>query len=213
MLDIKTDIDAALAKFRAALDPKQLPFAAARALTRTAVEIQAQVREEMPQRFTLRRQWIVQGIRVERATKDNLRASVFTMDEFMGRQERGGTKAPKQDQHLAIPMPAVRRTKRDLIREADLPKNLGRAEITKTLRNGKTITRKGAGGAAFKTEVNGRLFLVRRRNGKLEFLYLLVPRADIQKRLGLEEIGTRVGRARFAQLLRESWEDAVRTAR
>lgn len=166
----------------------------------------------MPSRFTLRRQWIVQGIRIEKATKDNLTATIYSKDAFMGRQEVGGTKTPKYDRHLAIPMRAVKRYKSGLIADADLPKNLGQAQFS-VRRGGKDVARRGAGGSVFKLVSNGRTFLCRRRNGQVELLYLLVPRADVHKRLGLGDDAIKVARVQFSNNLRDSLEYAMRTAR
>lgn len=211
-ISVQTDIENAIRKLRSITEQQQFRFAVAKALTNTAYEVQKEVRKNMPQRFVLRRQWIVQGIRVEKATKGKLEAVVYSKDEFMSRQETGGTKAPKFDQHLAIPMRAVRRTKSDLINAADLPSNLGKAEFT-VRRGQKTMQRRGAGGSVFKLVANGKTYLCRRRNGKVELLYLLVPRAQVRKRLGMGDDGQKVARARFVQNLEDALEYAVRTAR
>ena len=155
-------------------------------------------RAEMPARFTLRRQWIVNGIRVEKATKANLVATVFSRDAFMGLQEFGGQKDPRK-RFIAIPTKAVRRTKSDIIAKSDRPQNLGaRAEV---------IEYKGNKWLALKRARSGR------SGNELRLLYLLVPRAQLHERLGLREIGTRVTRERFMQIWRQCLEDALPTSR
>jgi hypothetical protein len=211
-ISVAAEIQTAIAKLQTLAEAKQFRFSVAKALTQTAVEIQREVKNNMPSRFTLRRQWIVQGIRMEKATKDNLTATVYSKDVFMGRQEVGGTKTPKYDQHLAIPMRAVRRYKSGMINPADLPKNLGQAQFT-VKRGGKDAARRGAGGSVFKLVSNGRTFLCRRKNGKVELLYMLVPRAKVEKRLGLADDAVKVARARFSSNLRDALEYAMRTAR
>ena len=211
-VSVKADIDKALRQIQTVSEAKQLRFAIAKALTSTAADVQKEVRKNMPDRFTLRRQWVVNGIRMEKATKENLTATVYSKDVFMGRQEVGGTKTPKFDHHLAIPMRAVRRYKSDIINPADLPSNLGKAEFS-VKRGGKTVARRGAGGTAFKIVSNGRTFLCRRRNGKVELLYMLIPKAQVKKRLGLGEDALKVARSRFALNLQEAMEYAMRTAR
>jgi hypothetical protein len=52
-----------------AVQQRQVPFAAAQALTFTALDVQAQVRRDMRQDFTIRRDWVISGIRVTPATK------------------------------------------------------------------------------------------------------------------------------------------------
>jgi Family of unknown function (DUF6441)/Bacteriophage HK97-gp10, putative tail-component len=211
-ISVAAEIQTAIAKLQTLAEAKQFRFSVAKALTQTAVEVQREVKKNMPSRFTLRRQWIVQGIRMEKATKDNLTATVYSKDAFMGRQEVGGTKTPKYDQHLAIPMRAVRRYKSGMINPADLPANLGQAQFT-VKRGGKDAARRGAGGSVFKLVSNGRTFLCRRKNGKVELLYMLVPRAKVEKRLGLADDAVKVARARFSENLRDALEYAMRTAR
>lgn len=185
-------------KLRSITEKQQFAFAAARALTQTAYEIQTEVKRNMPERFTLRRDWIVKGMRVEKATKSKLEARVYSRDRFMGLQEHGGTKNPLGN-YLAIPTSIVKRTPKDLVKKFDRPAALGdRASVI---------------------EVNGNKFLALKKprkaaNGqKLRLMYLLVPRAQIDKRLKLGDDGMRIARARFVDNLRRSLEDAVRTAR
>lgn len=211
-ISVKTDIESAISQLQTIAEAKQMRFAVAKALTATAVEVQQEVRKNMADRFTLRRQWIVQGIRVDKATKENLTATIYSKDAFMGRQEVGGTKTPKYDQHLAIPMRAVRRYKSGMINPADLPSNLGQASFT-VKRGGKEAARRGAGGSVFKLVSKGRTFLCRRRNGQVELLYMLIPKADVKKRLGLAEDAQKIAKARFGINLRDAMEYAMRTAR
>lgn len=197
-ISVASDIAKAAAKLRSITEAQQFRFAVATALTRTAYDVQKEVRANMPQRFTLRRDWIVRGIMVDRATKLNLTARVYSRDKFMGRQEAGGPKDPLRN-YIAIPTKAVRRTAKDLIRRTELPSSLGdRAHIV-------TVN------------VNKFLALKKARKGKakneLRLLYLLVPRARVNPRLGLGQDGRRVAPVKFAEHLRQALQDAVRTAR
>lgn len=198
VITVESDLRRAIEQLRSLAALKQVQFATAKALTLTAVEVQRQVRAEMPARFTIRRQWIVNGIRVEKATKANLVATVFSRDAFMGLQEFGGQKDPRK-RFIAIPTKAVRRTKSDIIAKSDRPQNLGaRAEV---------IEYKGNKWLALKRARSGR------SGNELRLLYLLVPRAQLHERLGLREIGTRVTRERFMPIWRQCLEDALRTSR
>lgn len=197
-ISVATDINKAVAKIRSITEAQQLRFATARALTQTAVEVQQEVRRNMPSRFQLRRQWIVQGIRVDRATKQALVATVYSRDKFMRLQESGGTKSPMRN-YIAIPTSLVRRTPRELIRRSDRPQALGdKAEVI-DFRGDKYIALKKPRRAA-----NGQ---------RLRLLYLLATRAGIRKRLGLETDGDQIVRRNFAANLQRALEDAVRTAR
>ena len=199
MLTMQSDIEKALRQLKALTDPKQLNFAIAKALTQTAVEVQKELRRNMPSRFTIRRPWIVQGIRVERATKQNLEAVVYSRDDFMELQETGGTKNPRR-RYLAIPTKAVRRTKTQMIAKADRPGALGeRAEVVEYNGNKWIALKKARRGA--------------NKGGQLRLLYLLIPRAELKERLGLEKDGLKIAPERFGPLLEKALEEALRTAR
>lgn len=194
-LNVQSDLLRAMTQLRSITEAEQFRFAAARALTKTAVEVQAEVRRNMPSRFTLRRQWVVKGIVVDKATKQDLTATVRSRDKFMGLQEVGGPKSPLR-QYLAVPTRLVRRTKTDMIAKSDRPKNLG--------------------DKAAVVEYNGRKWLALKKGrgvNKLRLLYLLVPRANITERLGLRKDGMTVARGRFLANLADTLAAAVRSAR
>ncbi|MCE2830535.1 MAG: hypothetical protein LW709_02705 [Oxalobacteraceae bacterium] len=197
-MNIQSNIKQAVAKLQSITDAKQLPFAIARALTVTARDVQDEVRNNLAQRFTLRNNWVRQGIQIQRATKQNLEAMVFSRDAFMGLQEVGGAKSPLGN-YLAVPTSLVRRTPKDMIRKADRPKSLGnKAEVIEFM---------GRKWLALKRSRKGR------NKNDLRLMYLLVPRADIEPRLKLRDDGLRVSQAVFQRRLQESLELALRTAR
>jgi hypothetical protein len=197
-LSVQTDIERQAQRLRSLTEAKQLRFAATVAVNRAAYEVQREVRGNMPSRFTIRRQWVVQGIRVERATPAKIEATVYSRDKFMALQELGGPKSPLRN-YLAIPTKAVRRTKTDIIRKADRPAALGdKVHIVEVKGNKYLALKKARKG----------------RNGnELRLLYLLVPRAQIHERLGLAKDGLQVVRARFPLLLQQALDEAVARAR
>lgn len=197
-ISVQTDIERAMAQLSSITEAQQFRFATARALTQTAVEVQTEVRKNMPGRFTIRRDWVIKGIQIERATKANLTATVFSRDKFMALQETGGVKGALRN-YLAIPTSMVRRTPKDVIRKADRPAALGDKVSVVEFKGHKYLAlkkpRRGANGQ------------------RLRFLYLLVPRAHLHERLGLSKDGQRVARARFVENLQASLAQAVASAR
>jgi hypothetical protein len=103
---------------------QQLPFATARALTWTARDAQADVRQGMPGHFTLRNRFTQQEVRFTAATKTNLTAEIGSSSrtDYMQRQETGGIKTPR-GRHIAVPVNA-RRGKTGIIRRANRPSAL-----------------------------------------------------------------------------------------
>lgn len=197
LLSVQSDLMQAIKKLRSLTEAQQMKFAAAKALTKTAIEAQAEVKKNMPSRFTIRRQWVIQGIRVERATKSNLTATVYSRDKFMGLQELGGPKSPLRN-YIAVPTRAVRRTPKDMIKKAERPGALGDKVHVIDYKGHKWLALKDARkGAA----------------GHLRLLYLLIPRAQVKNRLGLRADAMKVARSRFRENLRDALAEAVRTAR
>jgi len=106
---LKLDVTADIAKATEHLSDlvrQHVPNAAAKALTRTAIDARDAVRDGLPERFNLRRPWISRGIGVTPAKPRTLMAEVWSRDRFMALQETGGTKSGK----LAIPVGSMAQT-------------------------------------------------------------------------------------------------------
>lgn len=196
-ISVSDEINKALHQLQSVAEAKQFRFAVAKALTVTAAQVQAEVRQNMPGRFQIRKDWVIKGIKMEKATKDDLTATVYSRDAFMGLQEVGGPKDPR-GHYLAIPTISVRRTPRELIRKSDRPKALGE-KATIVDYNGKKWLALRSG------PYHKRL----RKEGRLRLMYLLIPVAQIQKRLGLGEDAMKVVRMRFSQNLKDALEYAM----
>lgn len=210
-IGVKSNIDKLVASL-SAFDERQLPYTIALALTRTAYDAQKEVRAAMPSEFILRRPHVQRGIRVEAARRNNLVATVYSIDPFMARQEYGGQKIPMDGgKSIAIPL-AARPDPRGIIPEELLPANLGKAEYTIS-RNGNLVTKKGTGGAAFRMVSNGRTYLALRTPAGLKMMYLLVPSAHITPRLNLGEITMRVVKQQLAHNFILAAREAMATRR
>lgn len=162
-----------------ALASGDLRFGVAKGLTSLANGIRDKVKQELPQRFTLRTSWWSRGpyaIKTQMANKQTLTASVFTDAPWMEMQEEGGTKIPTKSKRLAIPMEAVKRTKRDLVSKNQKPRALAKAFIIHTK--------------------SGHDFMaVRIGRGKrsvMKLMWLLEKKATIKKRFGFHETAQKV---------------------
>ncbi|WP_141732401.1 hypothetical protein [Oligoflexus tunisiensis] len=100
-----------------------------KALNRTADKAASAVKADLSQRFTMRNQWTRKGIRVDQASGDDLDARVYSVDEYMVKQQDGETWKPKG--YVAIPRGA-RASARALIPRGMFPNALrGRKDVFK----------------------------------------------------------------------------------
>jgi hypothetical protein len=133
-ISVTSNIQKVAQRFAGQINAKNIRFATAVSLTQMAQGAQASVRDKMPKAkggpFHVRRNWVLNGVRIKSATKTNLEAAVFSLDsggrrDFMGRQERGGVKRNVSGgEHIAVPLRAVRPTPQALIPQGYKPKNL-----------------------------------------------------------------------------------------
>jgi hypothetical protein len=104
-------------------------FHLVRFLTMTAKDSVKDLREDLPQKFTLRGSWVSMGLRFDPATMENPEARVYSLDDYMFKQEEGETYRPEG--HVAIPWGA-RPNKNRPIPSQLLPRALrGRRDIFK----------------------------------------------------------------------------------
>jgi hypothetical protein len=194
---------------------KQTNFAAASALTLTAKEVQKRVQKEIHGSFQVRTDWDVRGplaIKVKPATKQDLVAWVGTGFEALEKfveKENGVIVDLPQGRYFAIPTSNVRRTKRDLIRKAQLPRALiGRDFIIKTRKRNILVLfqRRGRKGSRSKN---------RSAHGdpNLFAMYILYPQRKIKEQDFLFGPSRQVFEGRFASILAQQFEKAFATAR
>lgn len=180
---------------------KNIRFATAAALTKTAQDGQKASREALAANFTLRGNWSNPSnkfeIRIKPAKKDNLEAQVTTLADWLKLHEEGATKLPSR-KFIAIPTDNVRRNKRDIITKGNRPGALrGKNTFVIDTKSGPVIfQRKGKG-----------------KREKLVALYILEPKAKIKKHSSFYEPIGKAVRANFKQNWTEAVKQAFATAR
>lgn len=104
----------------------QIPYALEQSLNDTAFKAREVIQARMPQKFIIRKRWVVQGVRVDKAKKSDMvrygfiEAAVKHLDENMTKQETGGTIIPKK-RSIAIPGAKLRTTKTQSISKRRRP--------------------------------------------------------------------------------------------
>lgn len=179
---------------------KQVPFAVASALTKTAFDARAAEIRDMPQRFHLRAKALPRvAVKVEKAKKrdwpHHCEAAVGIPEKFrfIADHELGTVRRSTKGGRLAIPTRVIKRTARGKIRKSQKPAVVARR---KTVREHDEM-------------------LLRRRRGRdrREVLYFLRPKVRIRPSLRMGETVSRAVRKRFYSNFQEAFEHAVRTAR
>lgn len=190
-----------------AIEKKQVPFATARALTRTAQACQKDIQEAIPKRFNTTKKWWMKqqptGVKVTPAKKADLQAVVYTRAYFADLQEKGGIKTSYQGGGILVPTENVPKYGR---------KSGGAAKVIA----GKKIMRKGGkpGGSPFLTMKSGHKGIFRRKSKKaVELLYTYVPRASINARFGFATMAKQSAQKHFDKEFQKSLQAALRTAR
>ncbi|MBF0629275.1 MAG: hypothetical protein HQL91_13750 [Magnetococcales bacterium] len=178
---------------------REIRFAASMALTTTAKDAQAEVRRQLPQRFTIRTGWVAKGIHVRAANKRDLQASVRVLDPFMAMQESGGNKSGLFGKDLGVPVGA-RPTPTSITRPGSFP--------------GAMLQRKGYFIAPIRkgSSVKG----VWRRTGKgrrerMKLMYLFSRQVRLKPRFGFHETVRKVALQNFPRRFTEALQKALAT--
>lgn len=186
---------------------RQIPFATARALTRTAQAGQKDIQEAIPNIFnTTKKWWLKQqptGIKIKPAKKTDLEAVIYTRAYFAKLQEQGGIKTSYQGGGILVPTERVPKYGR---------KSGGAAKVIA----GKKILRRGgkANASPFLTMKSGHKGVFRRKSKKtVELLYTFTPRASIQPRFGFHRLAMQSAKKHFGKEFHKSLKSALRTAR
>jgi hypothetical protein len=200
-VEIKVDIDGLDATKQHFTNlTKQLPFATALALTRTAKEVQREEIAHIRNEFTVRGSWLREGGRfgvgITPASKENLVAVVETRAPWLEAHEEGTVRTP-EGAHFAIPQKDVRRTKTQVIARSQRPKALKRAFKIETKKGFPLLVQRVGRG----------------KNSILRVMYQLTGRARIAPSLRFVETGRAVVEKVWRRIFSEALDRAIRTAR
>ena len=193
----------------------QVPFATSVAINNTAKGIQTVQREGMKRRFTIRRAYVLQGVKINKfSTKRDLEA-VIEIDptrEFLFKFEEGGTVRPRGTR-FAVP-DEVRRTKTGVVSRVLRPRSLEfkrsgsgpRGEVFRGKKRTFMIRRPDGTGAIFQR-------FGRRRSTRVRMLFSFTPKAKIEPMLEFEVTAQTVFDATFASNFERSFARAQASAR
>jgi hypothetical protein len=210
---------------------RQLPFAVARALNECAVSFQADERTLITREFTVRRPWVLQGVKINRQdfatkTKPEVRIHVDPQRDFLNKFEQGGIRAPRAGKKaLSVPI-SVRSNPRTVIKGSMRPKafdfkKVGPGVFKGTNRTiliqkpdgrGVILQRKGRSVAVSKRQ-HGPLMKGQRRDHALVVLYVLRPRTPVPDDLHFVETARKSFRVHWPLSFTKWWNESVRTAR
>lgn len=174
---------------------RQIPFAAAKALTRTAQDVQKAIVAELPTIFDRPTPFTQRGVGVTFATKSSLTSRVFLRDiqrEYLKLQVTGGERRPKK---VALVMPAGI----DLNAFGNIPRNR-----IKALLNRKDV---------FSGKVRGVGGIWQRTNGKLKLLVAYEPSASYERRFPFGAIARQTIERRLLPNFRVALAAAIASAR
>jgi hypothetical protein len=200
-VEIKVDVQGLVPMRRyLSIIERQIPFATALALTRTAKEVQREEIEHIRKAFTVRGSWLREGgrfgVRITPATKDNLVAVVESRAPWLEAHEEGTVRTP-EGTHFAIPQKDIRRTKTQVIARSQRPKALKRSFKIETMRGVPLLLQRVGRG----------------KRSILRVMYQLAGRAKIAPRLRFFETGRAVVDKVWRRIFSEALERAIRTAR
>lgn len=198
---------------------KQTTFALATTLTEVALRTRGAAIEAIEDSFTIRNSWDKTGpfaVKVKAATKQSLTATVGTAAPWLTKFLRGAPGGIEvnlpRGKFLAVPTVNVKRTKRDLIKKGQRPRDfMGKSDVLLPLKSGK-------GFVLFqyvKGPVPRGVFASRTRNksGRLVAMYILTPIARIRQRDIFLGPARKIINRDWANIFEAKLKKAFRTAR
>ena len=190
---------------------RQLPFAMARAINATAIDVKKVQTNRIQQVFTIRRRaFAIRAVKIKPfARKDRLEAHVQieppggkARADIFAKFESGGIKRPR-GQHLAIPR-AARRGKSGIVTRANRPKALGLRRVGRSIRGRKRT---------FVIPHVGIFQRVGRRRSTIRLLYSFQHQAPIDRRLRFVATAEKIIPRVFPGHFKTEFARALRTAR
>jgi hypothetical protein len=179
---------------------RQLTFAAARALTKTAQQSQTASITAIRQTFTTRGTWYLPsgrfGIRITPATKERLEAAVKTAADWLIPHETGEDKVAQGGGFLAVPLVGAGR-----------PRPTFRSKVRADLKP------RALGGRGVVIETRRGPVLFARQDRRLVAFYGLERRARIRKRSTVIEPTIQTVAKNFGDNLAAAIAEALRTVR
>lgn len=178
----------------------QLPYATARAINKTAEQVQQAEGANLAAKQTIRTDWWKPGrklgINIRPFAKWNKpEAIVGTQADWEKRHEEGGVKSPKLGQALAIPTVEQRGGKTAVLKRGKRP--------AAAIRQG-----------AFPAEMPSGIAGIWKRVGKerlpLRLLFTFTKKANIKKWLGFKGIGERIVDKVHAKIFEREYAQAIR---
>lgn len=175
---------------------RQLPYAQSSALNGTAYKIQRYQRANMEKKFTIRNNWTLKGVIVEKATKQNLQVQIAIRDKYTARHEEGGTFKTKS-KSWSIPLKDIKRNKRGIVTRAKWPARLKNKNIM--------IVKSKKG--------KGKIMLQRVRNNKPKLLWAFEPEIKLKPRLDFKKTAEAVANKFFESEFDAAFKRAIATGR
>lgn len=174
---------------------KQVPYATALALTRTAQDVQTHIIKAITSIFNVTKKWWLKqqptGIKIKSANKKTLHSRIYTDAYFAELQEHGGTKRPHNNRTMAVPTDITPKSRRKSGGAAVMMKQ----KKTFSIRSG-IYRRKGKG-----------------KNSTIEKLFTYSKTANIKARFGFKPMAARVAARQFPKRFKEALTRALKSAR
>jgi len=216
-------VNAAIKRLR-----RQIPFATAVALNKTALDAQRYQQNWILRRYTIRsRFWMSRQVKHKpRATKLHQWTKLAidppgkrNAKAYIGKFEKGGRKTPRRSKNIAIPVMA-KRTGSGKIRANVQIKQFNFRRVGRSIIGDKRtwIIEHGASAGIYqrfgaRRKKRAKSGTAHRAKGRYKMLYALARSVPIDNRLRFVQNITRIVRKQFAGRFRNAWKQAMRTAR